>query len=198
MYILLLWTELGSSGVLDCTVDHRLLFFHVQNIAGWPYQKKKTPNLLPHCWMGLTFFCHFLVPCWYLLLCCVCRMGHWDLFMPHTLWCLPSPTTAVPSPGPLQEFPSRGGEVSLCSVTDMQDQFCFVSRVVFIKECCSLWGGKGSFIAWSVRVGLPLSCCFAGGFGFFSGHVLCGRELFLTYSLSLLKMMNLLSVHPHL
>lgn len=76
--------------------------------------------------MGLTFFCHFLVPCWYLLLCCVRRMGHWDLFMPHTLWCLPSPTTAVPSPGPLQEFPSRGGEVSLCSVTDMQDQFCFV------------------------------------------------------------------------
>lgn len=40
MYILPLWTERGSSGVLDCTVGHRLLFFHVQNTAGWPYQKK--------------------------------------------------------------------------------------------------------------------------------------------------------------
>lgn len=47
MYILLLWTELGSSGVLDCTVDHRLLFFHVQNTAGWPYQKKK-PQIFYH------------------------------------------------------------------------------------------------------------------------------------------------------
>lgn len=149
--------------------------------------------------MGLTFFCHFLVPCWYSLLCCVPKMGHWDLFMTHTLWCLPSPTTAVPSPGPLQEFLSCGGEVSLCSVCHGHAGPVLLgfTRCV-IKEWCSLWGGEGNFVAWSVRVGLPLSCCFADGFGFFFGHVLCGRELFLAYILSLLKTMNLLLVHPHL
>lgn len=58
MYILLLWTELGSSGVLDCTVDHRLLFFHVQNIAGWPYQKKK-PKSFTTLLNGIDFFLPF-------------------------------------------------------------------------------------------------------------------------------------------
>lgn len=32
MYVLLLWSELGSS---DFAVDHWLLF-HVQKVAGWP------------------------------------------------------------------------------------------------------------------------------------------------------------------
>lgn len=112
MCILPLWTELGSSGVLDCTVD-RLLFFHVQNIAGWPYQKKN-PNILSYCKMELTFFLPFSGALLALIaVLCPQKASGTSSCQGLSGVCLP--TRAVPSPGPLQELPPRGGEVSLCS-----------------------------------------------------------------------------------
>lgn len=112
MYILPLWTELGSSGVLDCTVDHRLLFFHVQNIAGWPYQKKN-PKSFIILQNGVDFF--FFLPFSGALLVLIAVLSPDQVSGTsscHRLSGVCLPTRAVPSPGLLQEFPPCGGGIS--------------------------------------------------------------------------------------
>lgn len=122
--------------------------------------------------------------------------GHWDLLMPKGLSGVCLPTRAVPPPGPLQELPPHGGEVSSSPWT------CRNSFPLFHMSCLSGNGtvsevARAALLLGQFGAGLPLSC-FADGFGVFSGHVHCGREVFLTYSPSFLKTMNLLLVQPRL
>lgn len=84
--------------------------------------------------MELTSFCHFLVPCWYSLLCCVPRRGHWDLLMPRTSVSA-FPPWQFPLPAPCRSFP-HVEERSLYapSLPDMQEQLYLFPHILFIRE----------------------------------------------------------------
>lgn len=76
----------------------------------------------------------------------------------------------APDPGPLQELPPGGAEVSSRSTSHSHTgTLGFGFSSVFIRN----WY-KGSVVAGSVGAGLPL-CCFADGFGLFSVGENCSQ-----------------------
>lgn len=153
VYILLLWTELGSSGLycwslitlLPCTKHSRLAL------------PEKKPESFYHIakWNLLFFFsiswCSAGTRC-----CAVSPEGVAGTSSCQGLCGVCLPTTAVPSPGPLQALPPRG-EVSLCSICHGR------AGTVLLRFTCVYQGvvqplrWQGSFIAWSVRAGLLCS-----------------------------------------
>lgn len=143
MYILLLWTELGSSGVLDCVLIIDCSSMYKTQEVGLIRKKKTNPNLLSHCRMELSFlvFCHFWCPAG--MHCCAVSPERVTGTSPcHGLCGVCLPTTAVPSPGPLQEFPSQGGEVSSCSICHGH------AGTVLLRFTCCIYQGTVQSLRW--------------------------------------------------